>query len=179
MSASDSKLIAKIIANGDPEAFEVLLKAHHNQVRVLLLRLSNGDIALADDLAQEVFLSAYSNIAQYRAKGTFSAWIYSIAYHAFLRYKSHNNAREEREKAWQVIQQNQNSNIEINIDLERAFVKLKPEECSAITLCFTLGHTNEEAATIMKIPTGTLKSHIHRGKSKLAAELKHYTRNGS
>ncbi len=170
---SEKHLIARVIANGDPKAFEILLKTHQTRVRIFLVRLTQGNQILADDLAQEVFLNAYSNLSQFRSKGTFSAWLHTIAYRDFLRHVNQSKTRKIRDKVWLESQNKSQTNLDVSLDLEKAFAKLKSEERSAITLCYSLGYTNEEAAKIMNIPQGTLKSHIKRGREKLAEDLKH------
>ena len=51
----------------------------------------------------------------------------------------------------------------------RALAELKPEERAALALCFQQGLTHDEAAAVLDVPLGTLKSHVARGKDHLAA----------
>jgi RNA polymerase sigma-70 factor (ECF subfamily) len=60
----------------------------------------------------------------------------------------------------------------LKLDLEKALALLRPPERSALTLCFALGMPHEEAAEVMKVPLGTLKSHVARGREKLKILLK-------
>jgi RNA polymerase sigma-70 factor (ECF subfamily) len=57
------------------------------------------------------------------------------------------------------------------LDLESALAKLSAGERAALTLCTALGHSHEEAAAILAMPLGTVKSHILRGRDKLRALL--------
>lgn len=53
------------------------------------------------------------------------------------------------------------------LDLEKAFARLAPAERAALTACYALGFAHEEAARILQMPLGTLKSHVARGREKL------------
>ena len=57
------------------------------------------------------------------------------------------------------------------LDLERAMARLAPAENAALTLCYALGHSHGEAAAILSLPLGTVKSHVLRGREKLRAFL--------
>src|SRR6201996_6937105 len=71
-------------AAGDAAAFGALVREHQSRVRGFLRRLTRGDAALADDLAQETFLEAFRKIAQYRGEGSFGGWLCGIAWSRFL-----------------------------------------------------------------------------------------------
>ncbi len=168
----ENRLIASVIADNDSKAFAGLVEIHQSRIRGYLLRLTKGDGALADDLAQEVFMTAFRKIKTFRGAGTFSGWLHRIAYSLFLMELRKNEARNKRETDWFEARENKNPSRDHGLDLERALSNLKTEERSALTLCFSHGYTHEEAAGIMAIPLGTLKSHIARGKTKLAESLK-------
>jgi len=55
--------------------------------------------------------------------------------------------------------------------------KLAPAERASLTLCFALGMSHEEAAMALKLPLGTIKSHISRGREKLKTLLAGWERN--
>jgi RNA polymerase sigma-70 factor (ECF subfamily) len=60
---------------------------------------------------------------------------------------------------------------DVALDLESAMRRISAAERAALTLCYALGHSNEEAAAILEMPLGTVKSHILRGREKLRALL--------
>ena len=66
---------------GDPAAFDVLLKRHQRPVYNFLLR-NVGNPALAEDLLQEVFLRVIRSAASYKKEAKFTTWIYTIARNA-------------------------------------------------------------------------------------------------
>ena len=59
-------------AEGDANAFAALVRMHQSRLRGFLRRMTRGDHALADDLAQETFLGAHRKIASYRGEGSFT-----------------------------------------------------------------------------------------------------------
>ncbi len=81
---SDAALIARAVVSDDRHAFGELVRRHQSAVRATLRKLTCGNVALADDLAQETFLLAYRNLKSFRQEARFSTWLYRIAYNAFL-----------------------------------------------------------------------------------------------
>src|SRR5262252_10773534 len=81
---TDAQLIARVVVHDDRNAFSELVRRHQSAVRTTLRRLTAGNNALADDLAQETFMLAYRNIKSFRQEAKFSTWLYRIATNAFL-----------------------------------------------------------------------------------------------
>jgi RNA polymerase sigma factor (sigma-70 family) len=170
VTASDVELVAQVLAGEDGAAFAELVRRHQGDVRRLLRRLTAGDASLADDLAQETFLRAYRGLATYRG-GRFGAWLYRIAYHAFI--SATRSARlQPRCDTDEAIDDAVTVPDGLRLDLEAALARLRLEERVAIAL--TLGHdvTHEDAADLLGWPLGTLKSHVARGREKLARILR-------
>ena len=63
---TDAQLIARVLVQDDRHAFSELVRRYQSALRATLRRLTAGDHALADDLAQETFLLAYHNLASFR-----------------------------------------------------------------------------------------------------------------
>ena len=124
----ESDLVARAAAR-DVAAFSALARAHQSKVRGLLLRLTRGNHALADDLAQETFLEAWRAIANFRGDSAFSTWLYRIAYSRFLM-----QARKRRHEPlgdWEGEASSGESDTLARIDLERAFARLSAPESAA------------------------------------------------
>src|SRR4051812_48115219 len=81
---TDAELIARVVVQDDRHAFSELVRRYQSTVRATLRRLTSGNDALADDLAQETFLLAYRNLRSFRHEARFSTWLYRIATNAFL-----------------------------------------------------------------------------------------------
>lgn len=162
-------LVSRAVAR-DVAAFSQLARRHQSAVRGLLLRLTHGNHAAADDLAQETFLEAWRAIANFRGESQFSTWLYRIAYSRFL-MQARKRKPDEPLGDWDDGVASGEANTLDRIDLERAMAKLSPPESAALTLCFALGLSNTEAAEALDMPLGTLKSHVLRGREKLKAIL--------
>src|SRR6476660_866441 len=81
---TDAQLIARCLVGDDRHAFAELVKRHQSAVRACLRKLTAGNHALADDLAQETFVLAWRNLASFRQEARFSTWLYRIATNAWL-----------------------------------------------------------------------------------------------
>ena len=168
---NESEWLAREAAGGDTAAFGVLVRLHQSRLRGFLLRMTKGNHALADDLAQETFLEAFRKIAQF-GSGSFFGWLSAIAYSRYLmeaRKRKLERLNETDDVAADAPEPQTASAAKL--DLEKAMARLVPAQRAALTLCLALGFSNEEAAEALSMPLGTLKSHVNRGREKLAAML--------
>jgi RNA polymerase sigma factor (sigma-70 family) len=170
----ESEILAREAADGNSAAFAALVRKHQSALRGFLMRLTRGNAALADDLAQEAFLIAFRKIGQF-GSGTFFGWLCAIGYSRYLMEARKRKLEPLDEEAEAAIPDEGEPSAEsaaiARLDFEKAMAQLHPAQRAALTLCFALGFTNEEAAAAMKIPLGTLKSHVNRGREKLSRLL--------
>ena len=173
--ASDAELIVAVLDRDDRRAFARLVERHQSRVRTVLRRLTKGDAALADDLAQETFVLAWRNLASFRFEARFSTWIYRIAFNAWQ-----SEARKRREVLLDVDDESppagsesfdEMPDIVSRLDLERAMASLNDGERAAIAACYYADLSHEEASAALGIPLGTVKTHVMRAKAKLRARL--------
>jgi RNA polymerase sigma-70 factor (ECF subfamily) len=182
---TDGQLIARVVVHDDRHAFSELVRRYQSGVRATLRRLTAGNHALADDLAQETFLAAYRNLASFRQEARFSTWLYRIATNAFLA-----DARRRREELLgdrvgdvaddtdadggmddSLSTRDHAGGAALRLDMERAMAVLSDAERAAIVQCYHNDLSHEEAAYVLGCPVGTVKTHILRGKQKLKARL--------
>jgi RNA polymerase sigma-70 factor (ECF subfamily) len=168
VSLTDADLVARVLLHDDHHAFAELVRRHQSSVRGLLRQLTRTDVALADDLGQETFLRAYKNIRSFRGEARFSTWLYRIAYNCF---------REEARKRKELVGIDE-TQLEAEPDLQSVDPALKHDlmhalqllplhERSAILLCCQNGLSHNEAARVLDIPLGTVKTNVLRGREKL------------
>jgi RNA polymerase sigma factor (sigma-70 family) len=170
---TDADLVARVLARGDAHAFAELVRRNQSMVRSLLRKLTSGDHALADDLAQETFLRAYRGIGTYAGRARFSTWLCQIAYHAFLADADRARPRAIREaRDDDGPSQAPDARPILRHDLERAFAHLTPAERDALALTFGQDMTHEDAARILGCPLGTLKTNVTRGIAKLESRMR-------
>lgn len=160
---SEAALLA-LAAAGDAVAFEALVRQRQSPLRGFLRRLTRGDHALADDLAQDTFIEAWRKIVQFRGEGTFAGWLARIAYRRYLMWARQRKLEPLDEEA---DIPDASPPPDQRLDLEKAMTKLSLPERAALTLCYAQDYTNEEAAEILGMPLGTVKSHVARGREKL------------
>lgn len=177
-AVSDAQLIARVLVQDDRHAFGELVRRHQSAVRASLRRLTSGNHALADDLAQETFLLAYRNLKSFRQEAKFSTWLYRIAYNAFLAdlRKTKELQLPDDEDADEVAADEDTvapvaRTAALNVDLQRAMAVLSDAERAAIVQCYHNDLSHEEAAFVLGCPVGTVKTHILRAKQKLKARL--------
>lgn len=178
---SDSELIARVVVRDDRHAFGELVRRHQSAVRATLRKLAKGNVALADDLAQETFILAHRNLKSFRHDAKFSTWLYRIAYNVFLA-----DARKLKELPMPedfdadsyaappdapTAPAGLSHQTALHIDLERAMSVLSDAERAAIVQCYHNDLSHEEAAQVLGCPVGTVKTHVLRAKQKLKARL--------
>ncbi|OGQ77488.1 MAG: hypothetical protein A2289_15055 [Deltaproteobacteria bacterium RIFOXYA12_FULL_58_15] len=173
MFPSDASLIARVIQDDDRHAFAQLVRRHQSQVRSVLRRLTCGNQALSDDLAQETFIRAYRGIKTYRGGGKFSSWLYRIAYNVFLTERTHNQREAVDSEPLTTLDGGRfQDKTTLRHDLMKAMKHLTEQERAAIALAYGAEATHEEIAVVLECPLGTAKSHIARGKEKLKNHLR-------
>lgn len=168
--AKEQLLIQRARLFNERDAFAALVRMHQSKVRSFLLRLTH-QTSSADDIAQETFLAAYEKLNSFKGTGSFSGWLLKIAYNKFIQHIRSQNRREEVVQDYATEQLTSvdyfDSISPEQYDLEIALQKLKPEQAAAITLCHSYGYSHNEAAKILDIPVGTVKTNISRGKDTL------------
>jgi RNA polymerase sigma factor (sigma-70 family) len=169
---TDADLVARVLVDDDQHAFGELVRRHQSSVRGLLRQLTRNDLALADDLSQEAFVRAYRNIRSFRGEARFSTWLYRIAYNCFRE-----DARRRKElvgideSQWQAEIDPHTVDAGLKQDLMHALNLLPLHERTAVVLCCQNGLSHDEAAKVLDIPLGTVKTNVLRGREKLKRTL--------
>lgn len=168
----DHALVARVLLTDDRRAFEQLMRRHQGMVRAQLRRLLHGDEARADDLAQETFLLAWRKLDQFRGEARFSTWLYRIAYTCFLQaHRKQSSAAEAINGDAPDQRISPPDAVNLRLDVERAMHRLSATEQIVLTHVVQLGLSHDEAAYVLAMPLGTVKSHTNRGKARLRALL--------
>ena len=76
--SSDIVLVTQVAVSGNKRAFDELVRRYQSPVRRFFLSQTMGDEQLSDDLAQDTFIKAYTNIASFRGLASFKTWIMRI-----------------------------------------------------------------------------------------------------
>lgn len=154
---------------GDRQAFANLVRAHQSRVRLQLRRLTHGDVALADDLAQETFVQAWLHLDNFRGDARLATWLHRIALTRFLQHQRRPQLPTEwREHDADADAGHDPRGVEgLGRDVLRALEALSEIQRLVIVHCLHLELSHAEAAQVLGLPLGTLKSHLNRARSRL------------
>lgn len=168
----DAILVARALA-GSHAAFARLVDRHQQAVRLFLRRIAPS-LDEAEDLAQETFLSAWQRLSTWRGHASLRSWLCAIAWRkaksarrSLFRRLMRNTGYTER----MMLERGQDAEIEDRLVLKAALDALPLEQRAAIALCLAEEFSHAEAAAILRLPLGTVKSHIARGRERLRAAL--------
>lgn len=156
---NDLSLVTRVAVLHDRRAFDTLVRKYQSPVRRFFLHQTLGDEQLSDDLAQDTFVKAYTHITAFRGLSGFSTWLFRIAYNVFYDYM-----RSRRTAA--------HADTSLALDVYDALALLADRERTCITLQLIEGQPIDKISEITGMPAGTVKSHLSRGKEKLADYLK-------
>lgn len=152
--------LSRRAAAGDAAAFAMLVEKHEAKLRSFLARTIGTDIA--DDVAQEAFLKAWRAAGQYDGRARYSTWLTRIAWRCRL-----DALRKERSP--QAPEPSAPEAQSTAVELDDMLGRLSEGERAALVLCEGHGWTHVEAAELLSLPLGTLKSTVARAKAKCRA----------
>lgn len=172
-SQFDYQLAQKISA-GDMNAFEELYNHYHRRVYSLCLRMT-GNVAEAEDLAQEVFVHVYHKIVSFRGASTMTTWLHRVTINYVLMHFRKNYVRRERttedgetpERIVKADKTQQQTPVLDRIALERAIAQLSPGYRAVLVLHDVEGYQHHEIARICGNSIGTSKSQLHKARKRL------------
>lgn len=171
LSDAPEAAVVALAMCGDRAAFSELVWRRQTWLRNLLRRLCR-DPALADDLAQQVFLQAWRSLPRLRAVAAFGGWLRRLAINAWL--------AETRAARSSLLVSEEPERIAFlpaateQLDLDRALARLPPAERLCVVLAYSEGMSHGEISDATSLPLGTVKSHIRRGAERLRGLLDAY-----
>jgi len=156
---------------GSTSAFTRLVERHQQAVRAFLRRTC-GDWAQADDLAQETFLAAWSQLGRLEAGASVRAWLCGIGYNKHLTALRSAGRSRARERAYEAEKPPSSAAMtDERLTLEAAMAELPPDQRACVALCLAADFSHQEAADALGLPVGTVKSHVTRGRQRLLQAL--------
>ena len=171
-AASDEELLRRAARPDGRQAFAVLVNRHQSEIRWSLRRLTRGNAALADDLAQETFIRAWRSLADFRGDSSFRTWLYRIAYRSFLSEVRRRDADTAEIAEHHALAPDQSEARAFMDDFDAALRQLSPAQRDAVHFSLQRGFSHPEIAHIMGLPVGTVKTHVLRGRQKLQELLR-------
>jgi RNA polymerase sigma-70 factor (ECF subfamily) len=180
LSDSDGDLLQRC-RQGDEAAWRELVHRHTRRVFNLAYRFV-GRVDEAEDLTQEIFVKVYQSLARYRAdEGAFTTWLTTVARNQAI--DNYRRRREERlrrthdPEVLDIIPSGEEGPLrslerQERVQLVHRGLRALPADLrEPIVLCDLQGLPYEEAASVLGIPLGTVKSRINRGRIELAKRL--------
>lgn len=172
-SGEEARLIG-LARRGDFAAFGRLVDMHQAAVRAFLRR-ATGNYADADDLAQEAFARTWEVLHRFDGTSSLRTFICGVAFQYWRRARRSQSRREARETAYADLSETQTDEpperAAQRLALRRAMEELPEDQRAALALCLGQEFTHAEAAEILGLPLGTVKSHVNRGRARLQAAL--------
>lgn len=173
-SSSDGDLAVRA-ASGDRSAAAELITRYHESVRRFLRRLT-GREDLADDLAQDTFVRMLRYAHRYDPKYPMRTWLLVIARRLSIR-QGQRLKRQVTVDEWHQADESspdpmalagsRDDHEMLRRKLQAAIEKLTDPQRQAVVLFHQQGLSVQEVAEVMKVPVGTVKSHLHRGRATM------------
>jgi RNA polymerase sigma-70 factor (ECF subfamily) len=164
---------------GNQSAAQQLIEDHKDRLFAFVLRLV-GNHHEAEDVTQDAFLRAFAALDRFNGQNRFSTWIFTIAYRISL-----NRIRRKPHASFDAAQidpsaddpdvsdelANSEEARRFRSAIWREVDKLGPRQKAAVLLFYQQGLRCQEIGEILRVPTATVKSHLHRARMKLRDRL--------
>lgn len=177
-TAADDRLVSALEVR-DERALETLYDRYGDYVYSVCLRMV-GDVQLAEDLSQEVFLRLWRRPELYDvSRGRFLTWLLSVARNRAIderrsrgrRFRLETPPSLASEELLEAAPTAEDRDVAVvseeRVVVQRALATLPPEQRLAIQLAYFGGYTQQEIATGLHQPLGTVKTRIRLGLQKL------------
>ena len=168
--APDDRALLRAHVDGDRDAFTQLVKRHRDRLWAVALR-TIGDREDAADALQEALISAYRSAHRFRGDSAVTTWLHRIVVNACL-----DRVRRRNVRPTVPLPENEPMPVapvdsDTALDVRAALAQLPVEQRAALVLVELQGYSVAEAAAILDVAEGTVKSRCARGRARLASLL--------
>ncbi|EGX60738.1 RNA polymerase sigma factor SigM [Streptomyces zinciresistens K42] len=178
---SDRDLLARHV-EGDHDAFGEIVRRHRDRLWAVALR-TLGDREEAADAVQDALVSAYRAAHTFRGQSAVTTWLHRITVNACLDRARKTASRktspvDDTERLEQLLEPHEEASApaernDLHRQLLEALGTLPPDQRAALVLVDMQGYPVAEAAAVLDVPTGTVKSRCARGRARLLPLLTH------
>jgi RNA polymerase sigma-70 factor (ECF subfamily) len=165
--------------SGDPDAFGILFARHRDRLWAVAVR-TLGDADDAADALQDAMISAFRRASGFRGDSAVTTWLHRIVVNACLDLLRRRAARPvtsglaaDALDALAASHGPAQADSDISLDVTAALRTLPPEQRAALVLVDMLGYPVAEAAAVLGVSEGTVKSRCSRGRARLLPRLAH------
>ncbi|MFT4113695.1 RNA polymerase sigma factor [Silvibacterium sp.] len=186
---ADWQIVVQRCLDGDSAAWAELVRFHHRRIYSLCFRFT-GSAQDAEDLTQDVFIKVYGNLSSFDlTRGSFQTWITTLARNLLVdhfRRTKNQRVTDSMDAGWEEseelplagrlaasgpTQHDRAAQKEIARMVQDALTRISPELREAVILRDLQDMDYKEIAQVLRIPEGTVKSRISRGRAELARIL--------
>lgn len=167
---------------GDPDAFGVLFQRHRDRLWAVAIR-TLGDPEEAADALQDAMIAAFRRASSFRGDSAVTTWLHRIVVNAALdrmrRRASRPTASGQDDDALDALAttgqplSDPSGKSDTAMDVTAALRRLVPEQQAALVLVDMLGYSIADAAEVLGVSEGTVKSRAARGRARLLPRLEH------
>jgi RNA polymerase sigma-70 factor (ECF subfamily) len=169
------------LRTGEALAFEEMVRAYQHRVFGVALRML-GNAAEAEEVAQEAFLRAHRALLEFRGDSKLSTWLYAITSRLCLTRlgsSEHSMIRQGEDTVMRLPHDADGPDIvleqtELEAALHRAIAELPDDRRIVVVLRDLEGLSYEEIAEALDLPTGTVRSRLHRARLDLKDKLERF-----
>jgi RNA polymerase sigma-70 factor, ECF subfamily len=156
--------------SGDLGAFETLVRRYQGDIWRLCFQLVH-DEHLADDITQDTFVRAFRFMRRYRAESKFSTWLFSIARNCAMDEMRRSARRSRLARRVESEAPPRARTDQTSIEVRDVLANLPLGLREPIVMIDMFGMSYREVAAVLRVPEGTVKSRVHRGRQQLARQL--------
>lgn len=170
--ATDADLLARHVA-GDPHAFGELFRRHRDRMWAVAMR-TVGDREVASDAVQEAFIAAFRRADRFRGEAAVTTWLYRITVNCAIDRVRRVRPTSPLPEIDIADRHDRHDQAETALDVRAALATLPEGQRLALVLVDMEGLSVAEAALVLDIAEGTVKSRCSRGRATLAPLLAHW-----
>lgn len=166
-------------ADGDPSAFEEIVRAHESRVYAVAYRMV-GNSEDARDVSQEVFINAFRALPRFRVEAPLSVWFYRSTVNSSINLLRRRKPATSLDDAEYGLADEHRSPDDLALAADTAdavheALEALSEDFRAVIVLRDLEDLDyAEVATALDIPIGTVRSRLHRARAQLAEILRPY-----
>ena len=167
----DDGELLRLHVEGDPDAFGELFRRHRDRMWAVALRTTRNP-ELAADCVQDAFISAFRRAGSYRGDAAVTTWLHRIVVNACLdrlRRDKPTSPLPEHELA---DKRDAHASVDTRLEVREALDRLPEGQRMALVLVDMHGLSVLEAAAVLEVAEGTVKSRCSRGREAMAAMLR-------
>jgi RNA polymerase sigma-70 factor (ECF subfamily) len=167
----DDRQLVRLHVEGDPDAFGELFRRHRDRMWAVALR-TTGNRELAADCVQDAFVSAFRKASSYRGDAAVTTWLHRIVVNACLDRLRRDRPTSELPERELADRHDDHAAVEARLDVREALDRLPEGQRMALVLVDMHGLSVAEAAAVLEVAEGTVKSRCSRGREAMAALLR-------